>query len=291
MLQSANSMQAGPLTGGIASGFLNHWRKLLRLCAVHFEDAGRLIRITGENNEAIAFEFTPDQITSEDIVLMYGPLFYLDPQSRNQELDRMFTGGFFGNPQDPIAQKRYAKLRGIGGGLEEVYAEMVADEQMQEIENKRFEAGDYLEKDTVLINQHPLMQPIHQWQQAKQVHDGAIQALQAGQITPEQMANVPPPPDPGPEPPMPKIYLLARPYDDHIMHLKTLNKFRKSTKFEQMCLKFPDLRIATDFHEQSHKGYLAPPIQQPPLPNGGGLNIPAQPPNGMPGKPPGLMGA
>ena len=293
MLQSANTQQSGPLTNGIAKGFLNHWRKTLRLCAVHYEDTGRLIRITGENNEAIAETFTPDQIKSEDIVLMYGPLFYMDPQTRNQELDRMYMGGFFGNPQDPIAQKRYSKLRGIGGGLEEVYAELVADEQMQEIENKRFEAGDFYEKDTVLINQHPLMQEwqglMSQWEQAKMVYDGAVQALRSGQITSEQIQNSSPPQDPGEPPIKPKIYILAREYEDHATHLKTFNRWRKSTKFERMCLDNPELRIATDFHAQSHMGYLTPPIQQPPPP-GGGLNIPALPPGGDSGPVPELAG-
>jgi hypothetical protein len=286
MLQAANTVQAGPLTGGIARGFLDgHWKKELRLCAVHFEDIGRLIRITGENNESIAFTFTPDQITSDNIILEYGPLFYMEPQARMQELDRLFAGGFFGSPQDPVAQKRYARLRGISGGLEEVYAELEADEQMQEIENRKFEAKDWLEKDVVLMEKHPLMQPILQWRQAKQVYEGAIGAIQTGQVTPEQMKKMPPPPDPGPEPPMPKIYLLARPYEDHATHLKTLNRWRKSTKFEQMCLEDPELRIVTDFHEQSHMSYLTPPA----IP--GGLNMPAPPPGGNPGLIPGTIGA
>jgi hypothetical protein len=267
--------------GSIAKRFLNHWRKILRLCAVHYEDVGRLISITGENNESIAFEFTPDQITSENIVLAYGPLFYMDPQTRNQELDRMFAGGFFGNPQEPIAQKQYAKLRGIGGGIEEVYAEMVADQQMAEINNKRLENGDWYEKDQVMISKHPdwmnYQAQLAQWQQANAIFTGTLRELSAGNIPGEQMANTPPPQDPGPEPIPPKIYIMARPYDDHPLHIKTLNKFRKSVKFERLCLENQELRIAADALEASHKSFMAPPMQPvmnqnvgqpgPPVPN------------------------
>jgi hypothetical protein len=295
MLQSANTLQVSPLLGGIAAGFLRHWRKILRLCAVHYEDTGRLVRITGQENEAIAFSFTPDQIKSEDIILGNGNWFFMDPQDRQNELDRLYSMGLMGDPKNPLTQKRYAQLRGIGGGLEDIYADLTADIRMAKAENQLFKQGEILETDPTLINQNPLMKEYQAallvWQQNKMVREGAIQEALNGNIALEQMAATAPPPDPGPEPEKPKIYRVARPYDDHPLHIQILNQLCKSTWFEKMCQKNPELRIATDFHRQSHVGYMTPQLPlKPSLPVGGGLNIPQSPPLGNPGQP-GAMGA
>jgi hypothetical protein len=296
-LQAANSLQISPLLGGIAAGFIQRWRKILRICAVHFEDSGRLIRITGEENEAIAFTFTPDQIKSEDIVIANGPWFFMDPMQRQQKVDQLFQMGALGDPQSSMTKKRYLWLQGIGGGLEEVYADATSDIRMAKAENQMFKQGELWEPDQILAEQHPIMQgyqmQLQQWQQAKMVHDGMLQELSNGNIKPEQMAEVPPPPEPGPEPIKPRLYRMARPYDDDDLHIQILNQLRKSSWFEKACLANPELRKSTDFHYQSHiegkQKKLMPQLPQQPPPNQGGLNIPGSPPAGIPGKLP-VMG-
>jgi hypothetical protein len=299
-LQAANSLQSSPLLEGIANGYLAGCRKKLRMCAVHFEDTGRLISITGQENEAIAFTFTPDQIKSDNIVLANGPWFFMDPQQRMAKVDQLFAMGALGNPQSPATHKRYLWLQGIGGGLEEVTKTYTDDIRMAKAENQLFKEGKLEETDPTLVNQNPMMQEyqaaFQQWQQSKMVYEGAVQALQTGQITEKQMMNSSPPPDPGPEPVKPKIYRMARPYDDDDIHLEVLDQLRKSTWFEKACQANPELREATDYHDQSHRQnkirkMIPPQLPQQPPPPGGGLNIPAPPPGGIPGQVPGAMGA
>ena len=291
-MQNGNTMQISPLLQALANGFRDsHWLKVLRLCAVHFEDEGRLISVTGENNEAIAPKFTPDQIRSENIIIANGPWFFMEPAQREAKLEQLFMSGGMGNPQDPAVRKRFLDMMGMGGGLEELFADYTADVLMAKVENDLFKSGDLLEKDQVLINQHPLMQQyqaqLAMWQQAKTVREGAFQEIQAGSLTPEQMAKIEPPPDPGLPPQPPVIYRMARSYEDHAVHLEILNRFRKTTWYEKACLANPELRKATDFHDQSHKSYMTPPMP-PGIP--GGINIPA-PPAGLPPGQTGIKGA
>jgi hypothetical protein len=216
---------------------------------------------------------------------------------RQQKVDQLFQMGALGDPQSSMTKKRYLWLQGIGGGLEEVYADATSDIRMAKAENQMFKQGELWEPDQILAEQHPIMQgyqmQLQQWQQAKMVHDGMLQELSNGNIKPEQMAEVPPPPEPGPEPIKPILYRMARPYDDDDLHIQILNQLRKSSWFEKACLANPELRKSTDFHYQSHiegkQKKLMPQLPQQPPPNQGGLNIPGSPPAGIPGKLP-VMG-
>jgi hypothetical protein len=292
IFQNANAMQSSPLLSNLADWYIERCIKKLRLCVTHFEDSGRLIQITGEENESIAFSFTPDQIKSEDIVIANGPWFFMDPMQRTQKADQLYAMGAFGNPQSPQAQKKLMFLQGIGGGLEDVYAEHTADIKMAKAENQMFKSGQLLETDQIVASKHPLMQQyqanLQAWQQAMSIRSGAVQALMTNQVSAENMKLNGPPPDPGPEPVKPTIYRMARDYEDHQLHVEILNQLRKSTRFEKMCLQNPELRVATDFHFESHKSYLIPPPMQLP-PGMGGQNIPgSNPPAGA--APPGAGG-
>lgn len=270
-LQMANSSQHSPLLSGLARAWISVWQKRLRLCAVHFEDVGRTIRVIGENNDIVATRFTPDQITSDDIALATGQSFFLPPELRIQELDRAYQSGLMGDPNSTPVKKRYMELRGLGGGTEELYADYTADVTRARYENDLFESGQFYETDPLLIKQSPQMQQYQQaiqgWQQQRQMYDQAVQMVQTGQMPPPQVQpdmNGAMPTDaagslemaglqnPGPPPQEPKVYLLARSYDDDDTHIEILNRFRKTHKFEELCKQNPELRMATDAHYQSH---------------------------------------
>jgi hypothetical protein len=283
-LQMANTLQNSPLLTNIARGMREgHWKLWLQLVAVHFESSGRYLQITGEEGETSNIHFTPDQITSENITLATGQSFFLPPEQRNAELDRLFQMGAFGPPTDPAAIKQYTRLRRIGGGLEGAFADLSADETMAEIENARFESGDYFEKDSVEIekllemdrppiNNRPLIEYVG-WYQAAKTRMKAEGMMATGQITPEMAMTTSPPPVPGPEPEKPDIFILARDYEDHAVHIRIHNKYRKNKKFEEACLKNPELRRATDFHILSHKSFM-----QPSLPMLNSSALPTSPP-------------
>lgn len=284
-LQANNAMQNSPLLSNLAKGFLNgHWKMTLRLLVVHLESSGRLLQITGEEGEITNLKFTPDQITFENITLATGLSFYLPPEQRAEELDRTWQLGAFGPPQSPSAIKTYMRLRQIGGNLEGTFAELAADEQMAELENMRFQAGDFLEKDQIerekLLNgERPAPSKetaaFLEWQQMSQMYGKAMQQMATGQVTPGMQMAGPPPLDPGPQPPVPTVYMLARDYEDHDTHIKKHNKLRKNRRFEEACLANPELRKATDFHVKSHTLFMQPPMPIPPAsptsPPGGGI--------------------
>jgi hypothetical protein len=306
-LQAANNIQLSPLLSSFANTQIGHWRKILRLCAVHYESQGRLIRIVGENNETIAKNFTPDEIKSDDIILATGQSFFMAPEDRLNELDRWFQTEMASSPQNAMAiKKKYYDLRGIGGGLEELYADYTNDVTMAKWENDEFEQGNFYEQDQVMINDcltnsMPFTPELQQWKTAHDAWLGmqnqentALQAMDQGVEPVEKLQGLPPPAEVPPEPQPPPIYRLARSYEDHTIHIDVLNNLRKTHKYEMLCLQNPEYRKALDFHYRSHLSYLNPPAPVMPMAQptqqGNVSNISQSPPSGNSGENPASLG-
>jgi hypothetical protein len=302
-LQAANNIQSVPLLSSFSHGFINHWKKELRLCAVHYESQGRLIRVTGENNETISETFKPDQIKSEDIILATGQSFLLAPEDRNAELDRAFQMGLMGDVQDQAVKKRYLELRGLGGGLEELYADYTSDVTMAKWENDEFEKGNFKEQDQLMIqdtlfNRLPFTPELTKWKEAHDTwqmltdqYERNLQNINQGIEPIDKLQGNPPPVEPGDEPQPPIIYRLARPYEDHTVHIEILNRLRKTHKYEMLCLQNPEFRKALDFHYQSHLSYIVPPVSTvPAIAQQGNVTNNSQPSSGNTGQNPVSLG-
>jgi hypothetical protein len=260
-LQSANTLQHSPLLTNIADGAIARWVRTLQLYSVHLDPKfGRMIQIVGKNKEAVALQFTPDKIRSYNVIVSGGNNFFMTPEERRAELTKNFQAGLLGNPMDPKVKAKYLDMLEYGS-YEEFLEEYTADIDMQKLENRMF-AGDIQrgimpqleETDPYILQQieKEFEEEYNAWITQGQQYEETMAKMAAGQIGPEQIMSTPPPQPPGPEPQL-KMWRRARPYENHDIHIETLNVWRKTKAFEDLCKQFPQIREATDFHQADHE--------------------------------------
>jgi hypothetical protein len=266
MMASSNKQQS-PLLKNLAGGFTEIGQRILELCAVHFTDKGRLVKITGKDNQPIAFTFTPDQVRCENIVLSNGSAFYMLPEELRREQERLADKGYYGDmAADQVARARFFKQRDLPVP-EGMFDSIVKHQSMQQWENRMFEAGKLEETDPYILSQIEQEMMDYQadmevWNRMNAEFQMGKSAMEAGEVPPEMQMATPPPTDPGDPPEEPKPWRRARIYDNDDIHLEELNSWRESPTFEQLCAKNPQLREATDYHEQSHLKNKAAKMQQ-----------------------------
>lgn len=286
MNMAANS-QSTPLLTALVSLFIGHWTKEVHLAAVHFDDGlPREIQYDDPlSGEIVNDTFSPDDIKSDDITIYGGNAFYMTPEAKNEELDRLLGLGAFGNiAQDMKARRAYLKQRS-DFLPEDSWNPEHNDIDMAKWENRRFKNGQFTEDREYIIEavmaEHQAK--LQQWQQAKAVFEKAIQAWKtakdrfdnlnepymkavyeqeelAKQGLPSEHPGEPPldpgqPPlqlDPGPPPPEPEPWWRAKPYENHAAHREEHAAFRKTVNYEKLCAENPDLDKAMDFHDMDH---------------------------------------
>jgi hypothetical protein len=284
--QAANS-QMIQLLQNHAEGFIEVGQRILELCAVHFPSAGRLIKITGKNNESIAFTFTPDQVRSENIILSNGHSFFLMPAEQRAETERLVDKGWYGNMEDPLTQAKIFKQMKLPAP-EGMFDSIMNDYTMAQRENRLFKEGKLEETDPFIIQQiqqeyQTLMEEwtakaeafagLEEWQVKAQQYEEEMQIYQAalneyqtklqsgkGKVTfpgPPPVNPGPPPEDPGPQPEPPKPWRRARREENGLVHIEEHQSMMKSTEFESLCLEHPELREAMYFHIDSHLQLMA----------------------------------
>jgi hypothetical protein len=281
LLQQASQTQAGPLLDSQVAGFINIGKRILHLCAVHFEDEGRSLRIVGNDNEGINFDITPDRIQSDDVILAGGNAFYLTPDAKRQEIQSLAEKGLLGDiVNDPIAKRKFFDMLELGD-IEELYDSYLQDIDFTRWENKLFKKGIVQETDPSILQQIELQeqQMFLQWQNDVSTFDerfnkwkmdseefkrgyGEYQAIKA--TTMDKQPDIPPdmilPPHPGsepmqpspePPPPLPR-WRRARDGENHDICIEEHNSFRKTIEYEKLCAQMPELRQALQFHIDDH---------------------------------------
>ena len=281
VLQQASHTQAGPLLDSQVNGFINVGKRILHLCAVHYEDDGRSLRIVGKDNENIVFDLTPDRIQSDDVTIAGGNAFYLTPDAKRQEIQSLAEKGLLGDiANDPIAKRKFFDMLELGD-IEELYDSFLKDIDYTRWENKLFRQGMIQETDPSILqeiemqNQQAYMawqqeaatfeQRQMEWQGADQQFKkayGEYQGIKAAtrdkqpdippeMILPQHPGPEPMPPSPEPPPPLP-LYRRARDGENHDVSIEEHNSFRKSVEFEKLCAQNPELRRAVQFHIDDH---------------------------------------
>lgn len=281
ILQEASHTQAGPLLDSQVNGFINIGKRILHLCAVHFEDEGRSLQIVGKDNEGINFEITPDRIQSDDVVIAGGNAFYLTPDAKRQEIQQLAEKGLLGDiVNDPIAKRKFFDMLELGD-IEELYDSYLQDIDFTRWENKLFKKGLVEETDPSIQQEIEQLeqQMFLAWQQEVATYEqrrmgwqaqneefkrayGEYQGIKAA--TKDKQIDISPdmilPPHPGqepmqpsPEPPQPlPRFRRARDGENHDVCIEEHNSFRKTVEYEKLCAYMPELRHAVQFHIDDH---------------------------------------
>jgi hypothetical protein len=97
IMENASNSQATPLLTAIVNLFIAHWQKVLHLAAVHCDGIGEELRFHDPvSGDVVSEVFTPDQIESDDIVIFGGNAFYMTPESKRAEIEKLGSAGLFG---------------------------------------------------------------------------------------------------------------------------------------------------------------------------------------------------
>lgn len=272
LLQQANREQNNPLLAALADGFEKHWRKILRLIDVHYQD-GRRIRAVGKDKQANMTTYKRGQIRSENVRVANRAAFFMTPEGRKQEVLQLLKVGAL-DINNPVIKLRLADVLGTGDS-ETFFDSYLAAVNLARWENELFKNGKLEETDPYIKQQ--IMAPMVQYEQAMQARQAVIQ--QAG----PQIANAPegaeiPIPPPEPLPPVIKLWRRARITDNHLFHIEEHGSFAQSVEFEYLCQQMPQLREALEFHIGDHRAKLAP---SPALPG----SLPLSPPSAGPNPP------
>jgi hypothetical protein len=297
IMNSASNSQSTPLLTAIVNLFIAHWKKVLQLAAVHFDSTGTSLSYTDPlSNDVISDIFTPDQIQSDDVIIFGGNAFYMTPESKRAEIEKLGSAGFFGDVVgDPIAKQKYLKLLELPF-YDSAFADELTDLNAAKRENRRF--GKFMFDDDREWVVGPLKQQYlaasMAWMQAKIAFDGQIDQYQKDQASFNELAplweraaaehqqllsnsgktgRVPedpgPPPtmpvapmDPGPPPQPPVLIWRALEYEDHNIHVAEHTRWRKTPEYEKLCRQNPELDQAIQFHIQTHNDFINQAMQQ-----------------------------
>jgi hypothetical protein len=291
MYQQASTTQRSPLLKSLAEMYLDLGEFILQMLAVHYPSNGRMIKLTGENEMPINLNFTPDQVRPHNIILQNGDSFYMMPDERRAETERIAGMGLYGDlTKDPIARAKFFKQMRMPdpGGM---FDSIEKDLKMAKMENMMFKNGDLQETDPFIIQQiqqeyqaqmqewaaakQNFEQSFPMWQQQREEFEKEAPLFMAAQQERQEIVGMkmkskgsaklpgiiqgqpmdpgPPPVDPGPEPPQPPPWRRARFEDNWPVHEEEHLSFMKSWKFDQLCAKNPKLREAMYYHVfQSH---------------------------------------
>lgn len=266
LLQQANREHANPLLAALADGFEKHWRKILRLIDVHYQD-GRRIRAIGKDKQASMTTYRRGQIKSENVRVANRAAFFLTPEGRKKEVLQLLEIGAL-DINNPVIKLRLADVLGTGDS-ETFFDSYLAAVNLARWENELFKNGTLEETDPYIIQQ--INAPMMQYQQAMQMRNAAIQQVAPQVVNAPEGAEIPPPPQELGPPPVILPWRRARSTDNHLFHIEEHGSFAQSVEFEYLCQQNPRLREALEFHIGDHQAKLAP---SPALPG----SLPLSPP-------------
>jgi hypothetical protein len=271
-LMQASAMQTSPLSMSVASIFRDAWQLELQLLSVHLTQE-KAIRLVGEDNEVISTTLKPEHLTSDDVEIEDLAAFLADPETRKNQIRQNYAAGLYGNPQDPAVRQKVARM------LEIPFSEEL-DEEAKDVARQKWEIRAWARGELDETNPAILQRLQQQYQQAETM----------AQATP----GLPPPPPP-------IMWKRPRTWENHRVHRETLNAWRKTAEFEQLCAEIPMLFEAVEFHESEHARMEAeqmaqamaqmPPPQgpkkqanpEPPPSARGGISPPSRPRPNQPG--------
>jgi hypothetical protein len=286
IMNSSSNTQATPLLTAIVSLYMAHWKKEIHIGATHFNDEGgpREVRFQDPiTDEIINDTFSPEDIKSDDITLFGGNAFYMTPEAKEQQLDKLLEIGAFGDiSTNDKMRLAYLKQRGVFVP-ESSYDPNYHDRQMAEWENARFKNGQFEEDRQYIVDAlikefadaeaayeqaaQMYQEDMENWQTMKEEFDamsGPYQLALAEQaeaskkgMPAEHPGQAPIDPGMEPEPPgeppqEPEPWWRARLIENAAAHMDVHIDFMNSPDYYKLCKKYPDLDTAMNFHLMDH---------------------------------------
>lgn len=256
LLQQANREQSNALMVALADAFERHWKKILRLVDVHYQD-GRQVRIIGKNKQALLESYQRGQIKSFNVKVSNRAAFFMTPEGRKAEVLELLKVGAL-DINNPIVKMRLADVIGTGDSAT-FFDSFLAAIEMARWENEQFKNGMLEETDPFTMSQ--LNAPIEQFNRASDLHSNLIQQLAPQVLAAPEGADIPDLPPSPMQPPPVKTWRRARTTDNHIFHIEEHLSLAQSVEWEKQCQQMPQKREALEFHIGDHRRLAAPSPQ------------------------------